>query len=153
MNVESLDDVRATSEGRVTCRCQVLGVCETYGMPSTHTQVIAYLFGVHFMTVAMQRAQITSSIPTFRILQGRLEFMALLTSVLLTGYARVYLGYHTLLQVCLGGIVGILFGSSWRWMSVQISRKHSSRLQRSWLCSTLGIKFNRTELSSAKISD
>ena len=121
------------------CRCELLGVCETYGMPSTHTQVVAYLLGV----VLVQRLfQTSSQASKFKIhhVQELIECVVLMVLTGTTAYARFYLGYHTSLQVALGAVVGILFGICWSVLCASLLA--NSSLPRDWVSSVFGVIFD-----------
>ena len=86
----------------VSCRptdlCERLGNCNEYGMPSSHTQLMAFAFVTYMLlvtrapasTVAVGRLQ-----RGFHLAQGAL--LGLLTAAV--AYSRIYLGYHSLSQV------------------------------------------------------
>lgn len=86
----------------VSCRpthlCERLGNCHEYGMPSSHTQLMAFASVTYVLLVtrapasnlAMGRLQ-----RAFHIAQGTV--LGLLSVAV--AYSRIYLGYHSLSQV------------------------------------------------------
>ena len=77
----------------------------SYGMPSDHSQFL--FFATSYLTlVVFSRANIQKS---SAILTS--TFMTIITLVVC--YSRLYLGVHSLQQVVVGGIVGIVTGPIW----------------------------------------
>ena len=78
--------------------CERLGNCHEYGMPSSHTQLMAFAFVLYMLlvtrapasTLAAGRAQ-----RGFQLAQGAV--LGLLTAAV--AYSRIYLGYHSPSQV------------------------------------------------------
>ncbi|KAJ1773526.1 hypothetical protein IW140_002024 [Coemansia sp. RSA 1813] len=79
-----------------------------YGMPSSHSQFMTFF--VTF-TVVYLETHITTNAIHKRAVQAGAIALGLLVMV-----SRVYLGYHTTLQVIAGGIVGICSGCVWLWL-------------------------------------
>lgn len=123
----SLEACTRYSEYGNGCRCQLLGVCESYGMPSTHAQVAAFCLGMHAtLALLLANAKEPRAQRVLRLLEGA----ALLTFLAVTGYARIYLGYHTLAQVAAGATAGTCFGALWAAASVVLLRQTKDSLLR-----------------------
>lgn len=131
-------------------RCTLLGVCESWGMPSSHTQVIAYALGTCLL-LALSRGK--DPLPK---MIAAAEISALASLTIAVAFARVYLGYHTALQVCIGGLLGLLFGMIWMAVVVMPLKRSGKRMiERLPLLKTLGFtneSYNRrhTEKSRAQ---
>ncbi|KAI8138014.1 phosphatidic acid phosphatase type 2/haloperoxidase [Fennellomyces sp. T-0311] len=77
-----------------------------YGMPSSHAQFI-WFFAIFGSLYLWKR--ITVDYP----IQKAVVSVAMFALALLVSYSRVYLGYHTLLQVIAGTTIGCIFGIAW----------------------------------------
>jgi dolichyldiphosphatase len=80
------------------------------GMPSNHAQFIWYFVAINIM----QLMQSNSALPR---LYQRLYSLCLFFLAILVSYSRIYLGYHTIDQVIVGGLVGSLCGIIWHYFS------------------------------------
>ena len=86
----------------VSCRptkfCERLGNCNENGMPSSHTQLMAFAFVTYMLLVTRAPA---SNIAAGRLQRGfHLAQGAVLgLLVMAVAYSRIYLGYHSLSQV------------------------------------------------------
>ena len=87
---------------RVPCRpassCERLGNCREYGMPSSHTQLMAFAFVTYMLLITRAPA---SNLAAVRLQRG-FHFAQGAVLGLLSGavaYSRIYLGYHSLSQV------------------------------------------------------
>ena len=86
----------------VSCRptnlCERLGNCHEYGMPSSHTQLMAFAFVTYMLLVTRAPA---STLAAGRLQRGvhlaQGAVLGLLTVAV--AYSRIYLGYHSLSQV------------------------------------------------------
>lgn len=77
-----------------------------YGMPSSHAQFVAF-FAVYFSLWIYLRAR---HLPTYeRVLISATSVVA---SVIIS-ISRIYLSYHTRLQVACGYSVGVVFALAW----------------------------------------
>merc|ERR1711988_1384268 len=100
---------------------------KTYGMPSDHVQYMSF-FAIYFMlfTVKLRRCRdeifIDSAIKFLEV------FAALLLTVLV-GISRVYLGYHTVNQVFVGGTVGTALALTWWGFSQWIFHSQAVKLR------------------------
>ncbi|KAL6902316.1 hypothetical protein ACP4OV_005192 [Aristida adscensionis] len=83
--------------------CELLEACDSHGWPSSHAQY-TFFFATYLSLIALRRP--------------RVRFLASLTWPLafLTMLSRVYLGYHSVPQVCAGAVVGLVFGAIWYWI-------------------------------------
>ena len=79
----------------------------SFGMPSSHSQFIAFFCTFGIIHVYKHRGPDK--------LRGWewLVYSVLLTSFVVVPYSRVYLNYHTLAQVVVGSLVGTAFGIFW----------------------------------------
>ena len=110
------------------CRCEILGKCESYGMPSSHTQVVAYVLGIYIAF----RLKSKGSPQKFITVIHAAESIALAALTLVVGYARVHLGYHTAFQTFIGGSFGLVFGLLWGWLAVDVVEKHARGFLEQW---------------------
>ncbi|GIL93021.1 hypothetical protein Vretimale_15453 [Volvox reticuliferus] len=92
---------------RPTATCAKLDLCDSYGMPSSHTQSIAFAFMLHLLLHL--RGWGGKSLGTRLI--GACEVVGLGVAALLTASSRVYLGYHSIDQVVVGGLLGVAIGA------------------------------------------
>ncbi|PNW82067.1 hypothetical protein CHLRE_06g272400v5 [Chlamydomonas reinhardtii] len=93
---------------RPPATCAKLDLCDEFGMPSSHTQCIAFAFAVHALLCA--RGFALKSLST-RLVEG-FESIALLVATAMVATSRVYLGYHELEQVAAGACLGMLLGAA-----------------------------------------
>ena len=82
---------------RPSATCSLLGVCETYGMPSNHATMMAFAAVQWVLWHARTRQKTTAG--SFWLGLDVVLFSCL---VALVAFARVYLGYHSLSQVVAG---------------------------------------------------
>lgn len=116
-------------------RCALLGKCDSYGMPSSHTQVVTYLLAISLLVKLNSRG--TSSKVAKALAASETVCLAFVCFVV--GYARVHLGYHTVFQTFIGGSMGLVFGLLWASLVVAPVRKNSSELLKQWpMLQTLG---------------
>ncbi|EFJ52873.1 hypothetical protein VOLCADRAFT_86283 [Volvox carteri f. nagariensis] len=117
--------------------CAKLDLCDSFGMPSSHTQCIAFAFMLHFLLC--MRSVGGKSLGT-RLIEA-CEVVGLAFACLLTASSRVYLGYHTTDQVVVGGLLGLVIGATcfavlgWRGRQygIVISRKKHDKAKQLWL--------------------
>ena len=120
--------------GLSICRCALLGVCESYGMPSSHTQVMAYSAAAHLaLTFALPQQR------RLAVLLSVAEFMTLSLLAVAVGIARIYLGYHSLWQVLFGGLIGASFGWIWTNLTLLLLKRHGSWALRFPFAADLGL--------------
>ncbi|KAJ1890285.1 hypothetical protein LPJ81_005964, partial [Coemansia sp. IMI 209127] len=78
-----------------------------YGMPSSHSQFMTF-FVVY--TVVYLETHISTNEIHKRAVQAGAIALGLLVMI-----SRIYLGYHTALQVVAGGLIGVCSGCFWLW--------------------------------------
>jgi membrane-associated phospholipid phosphatase len=99
--------------GRPAELCSLLGTCDSHGMPSSHTQCMAFALGLRLCWTAAFWGSKTA-VPSARSsILGWFEVAALTGLTVAVGTSRVYLGYHHEEQVIAGAIIGLLFACSW----------------------------------------
>eukprot|EP00871_Galdieria_phlegrea_P005024 jgi/Galph1/5522/GphlegSOOS_G4118.1 len=82
---------------------------DRYGMPSAHSQAMCFFLATIFITGNKRRHCPLSKMEQLGF------YVFLVISTVLVCTSRVYLGYHTLLQVLAGVLFGFLTG--WLWTS------------------------------------
>lgn len=89
--------------------CIMLEMCDSHGWPSSHSQYM-FFFAIYFTLSTYKRYGI--------ILRRQMWVVGIVVWPLafLTMYSRVYLGYHTVGQVCAGASLGFFLGGVWFWM-------------------------------------
>ncbi|GFR43353.1 hypothetical protein Agub_g4424 [Astrephomene gubernaculifera] len=96
---------------RPAATCARLNLCNSYGMPSSHTQCIAFGLVLHtFLCLRLFRGKSAGT----RLTEA-CEVLLLAVGTVLTAASRVYLGYHTLEQVAAGGLLGAVLGALCFW--------------------------------------
>jgi len=75
------------------------GLGYKYGMPSGHTQFI--VFNINILLYLLYSIGLKKNILLWAIIVG-------FFTIIITGYHRVYFGYHTLNQTLIGGIIGLI---------------------------------------------
>ncbi|KMS96969.1 hypothetical protein BVRB_7g179770 [Beta vulgaris subsp. vulgaris] len=90
--------------------CALLEVCESHGWPSSHSQYM-FFFATYFTLLSYRKAGFFGGNENNWIV----ETVAWLSAVL-TMFSRVYLGYHTVGQVCAGAFFGTVLAGSWYWI-------------------------------------
>lgn len=78
-------------------------------MPSSHAQIIFYAFSIFVLQLTRHRQAYTQD--TFLQLGRVVKLLTFLGSAILVAYSRVYLGYHSLLQVVAGAAAGALMAA------------------------------------------
>lgn len=95
---------------RPAATCEQLGLCGDLGMPSTHSQIMAFAWVTMLLQMRAgehRRRPSKSQVDT-------LEFVCLTALVAAVAWSRVYLGYHDLSQVCAGLSAGAATAVVWR---------------------------------------
>jgi dolichyldiphosphatase len=80
-----------------------------YGMPSAHAQFVGYMIGYFWLFDKRKKL--------------KLYYFGLVIAGILTAYSRVYLEYHTLDQVAVGFVLGMVIGLIFGYLVVK-GRKH-----------------------------
>lgn len=96
---------RLFRQQRPSATCALLGICEEYGLPSSHAQILS--FSLALVLLWAYRLIIQSSTSKLERAVAALEVVTLTALTAVTGYARVYLGYHSAVQVVLGTAAGL----------------------------------------------
>ena len=99
-------------------------------MPSSHAQIIFYAFGIFVLQLFHHHCAVTKD--TLQQLGGAVKSIMFLGVSLLVAYSRVYLGYHTFLQVAAGAAAGLLMAALW-WSITAGIAQHFVTLQQSGL--------------------
>ncbi|KAL8152789.1 hypothetical protein V2J09_010549 [Rumex salicifolius] len=99
--------IKTTVQQARPVTCALLEACDSHGWPSSHAQFM-FFFATYFSLLSARKA---------RVCRGgcRNIFVELVNWILavLTMYSRVYLGYHSVVQVFAGAFAGIVIGASW----------------------------------------
>lgn len=100
--------------------CESLGNCHEYGMPSNHAQFMAFCFSVTLLSYLAKkkvvasrgtRAGFADRLVTSKMFAMEISLLGI--SSVIISWARVYLGYHTLLQVLVGYMLGVVCALAW----------------------------------------
>lgn len=113
--------------------CAALDVCDTHGMPSSHSQYMCF-FAAYATWLAATRLRFAG--PAGR----HVSALAPWPFAALTMWSRVYLGYHTFSQVVAGGCVGLALGTLWFHAVDRILRPRFAAWSESPFCRYLCIK-------------
>ena len=89
--------------------CHMLRLCHSYGMPSSHT-AMAFFF---FMATALAALSRSGKQSVFLRIWGICEAGATLALATAVALSRVYLGYHSILQVIAGAGLGMAVAAFW----------------------------------------
>mmetsp|Transcript_36370 Transcript_36370/g.65067 ORF Transcript_36370/g.65067 Transcript_36370/m.65067 type:complete len:232 (-) Transcript_36370:42-737(-) len=114
--------------------CQAVQACKSFGMPSSHSQCISFVTAIYIMIILDRPAESALG----RAVQ-RMQGAALVVACGLVAWSRVYLGYHTTMQVYVGLSLGVAFGLMWYAVMLRAARYFPS-LVASPLCAALGMK-------------
>lgn len=112
---------RHFQQARPAETCQQLNLCHSHGMPSSHTQMMFFIFSLSTLLACYRRGWMKPSVPqkgskvkqTVQMLVSLVEFAALAAASAAVAVSRVYLGYHSVDQVMAGAVVGSVFGTAW----------------------------------------
>lgn len=99
----------AIRQARPPSTCEALGMCSKPGMPSSHAQIIFYAFSIFMLQLIRHRQAKLHS--TFWQLEWGIKALVYLAISVLVAYSRVYLGYHTVLQVVAGSAAGAVMAA------------------------------------------
>jgi membrane-associated phospholipid phosphatase len=97
-------------------------------MPSSHTALAVFVAAVRILLLA--RSARSKSLST--LLLGAAEALTLVGSAIAVGASRVYLGYHSDVQVYAAGVVGLAWALVWYTLVVKLSSSFEA-FCRSWL--------------------
>ncbi|CAF0778438.1 unnamed protein product [Rotaria sordida] len=84
---------------------------EIHGMPSGHAQSFFY-FMTYLSIFVILKSQIPGASYVCSI-RHRCFILVQFIAAILVAYSRVYLYYHTIAQVVVGGLIGIIFACIW----------------------------------------
>jgi membrane-associated phospholipid phosphatase len=113
---------RALKHPRPAATCARLNLCHSHGMPSSHTQMMAFLLALSACLALYRRRRLKPELTALkatpakelaRSLLAAAELLALAGATVVVGASRVYLGYHSPDQVAAGAMVGGAFGLLW----------------------------------------
>jgi membrane-associated phospholipid phosphatase len=94
-------------------RCAVLGTCGKLGMPSTHSQFMAFAFWLAYArSIRTHDGENTVGSSQAWTWERALRRLLLLTAVIVS-VARVASGHHTVAQVVAGHAVGAMVAAGW----------------------------------------
>jgi dolichyldiphosphatase len=94
---------------RPLATCEKLGLCQSFGMPSSHTALAVFVAVSRLLLLA--RNARSKGIST--LLLGAVEAIALVSLAGAVGASRVYLGYHSTPQVYAAGVLGLAWALVW----------------------------------------
>lgn len=77
---------------------------KTYGMPSGHSQIIGFIIGFWIFYIIDKYNQYS--------LKNKIGFLIILLLLIYICISRILIGCHTINQVIVGYIIGLLFGIS-----------------------------------------
>lgn len=89
--------------------CELLESCDSHGWPSSHSQFM-FFFSVYYTLLTHTKLGVLS-----RNQMGIAAFVVWPMAVL-TLISRVYLGYHSVVQVFAGATLGAILGGGWFWI-------------------------------------
>ena len=98
---------RILHQSRPADRCQMLGICHSTGMPSSHAQMMWFVWTLHMVMPLRYRLMpagmrshdpITPNGGKWQLIHLAENVLLFLTSSVVS-FARVYLSYHTMWQV------------------------------------------------------
>lgn len=101
--------------------CESLGNCHEYGMPSNHAQFMAFCFAMTLLSyhakkkVVAARGRCRDGFAERLVTSNMyaIEVLILGAASVVISWARVYLGYHTLVQVVVGYLLGSACALAW----------------------------------------
>lgn len=117
--------------------CAFIGKCHKYGMPSSHSQVMAYAFTTALLMHMHRRGNRKNSSLLASEIFELFELIILAGLSALVGIARVYLGYHSVSQVLAGVALGSGFSALW---FLFIAAVHSTGIARSSFSAVLHLE-------------
>ena len=113
--------------------CHALEVCDSHGMPSSHSQYMCF-FSIYCSLLVLYRLRFSDSFSKYFSLFLPWPF------AIATMCSRVYLGYHTTPQIIAGALVGLTMGTWW-WLVVDRTfRPHFAAWSETSICRYLCIK-------------
>ncbi|KAL8508850.1 hypothetical protein ACS0TY_016161 [Phlomoides rotata] len=104
--------------------CALLEMCDSHGWPSSHSQYMCF-FAVYLTLLTYNRIG-----ALFRT-QMWIAGLVVWPLAVLTMYSRVYLGYHSVVQVFAGAVLGAALGGLWFWLVNNFLRCHFQAIEES----------------------
>ncbi len=83
-----------------------------FGMPSDHSQHIFFI-ATFFILLVVNRLYYKTNNKSYQYVVKGVLVLAAEVTALLVSYSRVYLEYHTVEQVVVGGVIGTISGAIW----------------------------------------
>ncbi|KAG2241351.1 hypothetical protein Bca52824_096665 [Brassica carinata] len=109
--------IKTTVEQARPETCTLLEACDSHGWPSSHSQFMFFF-------------------ATSRWILNLLHW----SLAVVTMYSRVYLGYHTVVQVFAGAGLGVVVGGSWFWVVNSVLYRYFAVIEESGLGRMLCVK-------------
>lgn len=97
--------------------CAAVDFCKTHGMPSSHAQLAWFAATVAVLAHRRRRDANPSSTRVVDPLRTFLVAAHVPLAVAVSA-SRVYLGYHSVEQVAVGAVVGVLSGAAWHFAAM-----------------------------------
>ncbi len=107
---------------RPAATCARLQLCHSHGMPSSHTQMMAFVLALSACLALYRRRWLKPELTALKATRAKeaaraalagAELLALAGATAVVAASRVYLGYHSPDQVAAGALVGGAFGLLW----------------------------------------
>lgn len=117
--------IKTTVQQARPVTCALLEACDSHGWPSSHAQ-FTFFFATYYSLISARKARVCRG--------GRRNYIIELLNWSLAGltmYSRVYLGYHSVVQVFAGALAGIVIGASWFWVVYTTLIKYFTAIEES----------------------
>ena len=129
---------RLFRQQRPALSCELLGICDDYGLPSSHTQIVSFTC-VIMLCLAWRTFALARHVDKGNLV---LEALFLAGATVFTAYARVSLGYHSVAQVLLGFTVGAVLAVMLDQLLAGLAPRAGNRIQQASLARALGLQNN-----------
>eukprot|EP01025_Chloroclados_australasicus_P032938 TRINITY_DN3345_c1_g2_i2.p1 TRINITY_DN3345_c1_g2~~TRINITY_DN3345_c1_g2_i2.p1 ORF type:complete len:214 (-),score=9.24 TRINITY_DN3345_c1_g2_i2:21-662(-) len=121
--------------------CNMYEICGSYGMPSSHTSTMFYFATVYsMMTILQLKSKIKKLSLKLMFSSPIPETIFIVVSAPLVGISRVYLGYHTVIQVLFGGVLGLVMGILWCGLMMRVVGSFNQNTKKNWYFDVLGLQ-------------
>ncbi|CAH8379855.1 unnamed protein product [Eruca vesicaria subsp. sativa] len=124
--------IKTTVEQARPETCTMLEACDSHGWPSSHSQFM-FFFATYFSLMGCKGIGFWFGLRSRWVLNLLHWSLAVVTM-----YSRVYLGYHTVVQVFAGALLGVVVGGSWFWVVNSVLFPYFPVIEESvlgrWLC-------------------
>ncbi|KAH9616202.1 hypothetical protein KSS87_002996 [Heliosperma pusillum] len=114
--------------------CAALEACDSHGWPSSHSQYM-FFFATYFSLLSYRKAGFFGGRENSWLVEALTWALAVLTM-----FSRVYLGYHSVVQVFAGAILGTVLGAAWYWFGNRVLVKFFPLIEDSYVGRTFYIK-------------